>query len=300
MRRGSLPTALLLLGVRAMDYKFENINVSMSKEEWMRDLGVRDVFSGDTKHYRIAWIGDSTTRNTIHFLCDILGGKNATHPHSPDCLSPDGRVEIIGKSFGGPADPWDMRTAGALLDALTNRSLAGREGAPFDAVYFGTTLLHAMQLLPLLEFRGRKDFNLSGDVAAAVKQMRARGACPVLHTVNWICDRRFFGEKGAIAQGVRASARAAHNHFGPLCEARNRSRSDTRMCTALSFTARGSEYAAQLERAAVKALANPIDIVDAHAITREQCWAAKDGRHYTPLLPMKIALLVEALRSCLG
>jgi hypothetical protein len=68
----------------------------------------------------------------------------------------------------------------------------------------------------------------------------------------------------------------------------------------LTFDAAGSAHAASLERAALAKLPSPIRVVDAHALTRDQCWATqRDGVHYLPLLPSRLAVLTSHVADCL-
>lgn len=69
------------------------------------------------------------------------------------------------------------------------------------------------------------------------------------------------------------------------------------LCARLSLTSWGSDFAASLERAALRA-ARGVPVVDAHAITKRRCNDTKDGRHYTPRLPAMLAAFARAVAPC--
>ena len=148
----------------------------------------------------IIWIGDSTTLGQMELLCDILTDR-VDDPSSGDCEGGGVRV-VTGENFGGAQRAWRMapESATAYLDAAGGAADARR------IVYFGSTLLHAMQLLPSRAYGGWPELNVTrglGDVAAAV---RSRRACPVFHTVNWICDAAFVDRYARVVRSATSYA----------------------------------------------------------------------------------------------
>lgn len=247
----------------------------------------------------IIWIGDSTTLGQMELLCDILTDR-VDDPSSGDCEGGGVRV-VTGENFGGAQRAWRMapESATAYLDAAGGAADARR------IVYFGSTLLHAMQLLPSRAYGGWPELNVTrglGDVAAAV---RSRRACPVFHTVNWICDAAFVDRYARVVRSATSYAAFSPGgrnkrslYFESTCAATlGPERESFPLCARLSLTSWGSDFAASLERAALRA-ARGVPVVDAHAITRRACNATKDGRHYTPRLPAMLAAFARAVASC--
>ena len=199
----------------------------------------------------------------------------------------------------------------------------------WDVVYFGSTSLHMLQLLPLIKWRGWPAArDLGRELAKAADAVSTVGACPVFMTGHWLCSReflkrrdeseagdfptgdwdlvqlrRFLGdESNAWAARKAAILRiAAKNtsYYTRECSAITSDRDEIDACSKLSFDAAGSAHAAALERQALAKL--PIvRVVDAHALTRDQCWATqRDGVHYLPLLPSRLAALTAHVADCL-
>jgi len=205
----------------------KNIAVAPDVAALSSRLGLRTVLDGSRGSragpgVRIVWIGDSTTRNQISFLCDLLtrGTANASKPvfQWGTCAGSGFEITSAG-NFGGRSPPWRMRDAGRLLDKhakAQSASGASSAGVGDDddvrVVYFGSALFHTMHALPSVPYRGwpvLAGLDLAADMKAAVTQMRERGWHPVFHTISWICDRT-----SSTAQAVRRS-----NSSG-LCQAR--------------------------------------------------------------------------------
>ena len=302
MTKHTFQCAVLLLST-AVAYEYTRAELTTKFEQLQAGLSVNSLTS--RSHVRIAWIGESAMRNQLMFLCDLLAApydKNlfGAQYFFAGCKSPDGRVEIIGHAVGGTQPPWDMRTAGELYDQLANRSLVGREGAAFDATYFCSMIFHAMALGHDKGFQGRPGLDLAADVAEAATQLRARGSCPIFSTANWICDRKFTGSWASTVALARASGNATAFYEARCREQRGVAAGDVPACGGLSFTSEGADYAARLEHEGLAMLREPVALVDSHAMTRHQCWATKDGRHYTPLLPQRLAALIDGLDECFG
>ena len=90
------------------------------------------------------------------------------------------------------------------------------------------------------------------------------------------------------------------SYFARECSAITSDRDEAAACSKLSFDAAGSAHAAALEQKALSGLSTPVRVVDAHALTREQCWATqRDGVHYLPLLPSRLSALTAHVADCL-
>ena len=139
------------------------------------------------------------------------------------------------------------------------------------------------------EFLKRRDESVGGDFPSA----------------DWdlVQLRRFLGDdSNAWAARKAAILRiAAKNtsYFVKECAAITNDGDEAAACSKLSFDAAGSAHAAALEREAISKLPS-VRVVDAHALTREQCWATqRDGVHYLPLLPSRLAALTAHVVDCL-
>lgn len=286
---------LLVASSCATPYRRESLGSVTSMHDWNQKLlrPLREEIG--SRHVRIIWIGDSTTRNLIHFICDILTG-NA----SDTCNDQAGVFTIVkGAEFGGNSPPWRMDTA--VMDrfhAIHDSKNVRGSSTSVDVVYFGSTLLHAMQLLPIRSWRGDGiDTSMTRGLENVVMQIRAARMCPVFHTINWICDRQFNSDYGAVVKNATMLRSA---YFETMCAkaVHSSSATDVALCANLSLTSWGSDYGASLELAAIDAIGPPLNAIDMHAMTKHQCWAAGDGRHYSPLLPQKAALLFQAVSKC--
>ena len=199
----------------------------------------------------------------------------------------------------------------------------------WDVVYFGSTSLHMLQLLPLIKWRGWPAArDLGRELAKAVDAVSTVGACPVFMTGHWLCSREFLKRRDDSVEGDFPSAdwelerlrrflgdesnawaarKAAilfmsqknTSYFARECSAITSDRDEIDACSKLSFDAAGSAHAAALERQALSKLPG-IRVVDAHALTRDQCWATqRDGVHYLPLLPSRLSALTAHVVDCL-
>ena len=199
----------------------------------------------------------------------------------------------------------------------------------WDVVYFGSTSLHMLQLLPLIKWRGWPAArDLGRELAKAVDSIKGVGACPVFMTGHWLCSREFLKRRDESVDGDFPSAdwdllklrrflgdesngwaarKAAilrissknTSYFVKECAAITSDQDEAAACSKLSFDAAGSAHAAALERQALAKLPN-VRVVDAHALTRDQCWATqRDGVHYLPLLPSRLSALTAHVVDCL-
>ena len=189
--------------------------------------------------------------------------------------------------------------------------------------------MHMLQLLPLIKWSGWPAArDLGRELAKAVDSIQTVGACPVFMTGHSLCSREFLkrrdesvdvdfpsadwelerlrrflddvnnpwaARKAAI---LRIAAKNA-SYFVKECSAITSDRDEIDACSKLSFDAAGSAHAAALERQALAKLPN-VRVVDAHALTRDQCWATqRDGVHYLPLLPSRLSALTAHVVDCL-
>ena len=277
----------------------------------------------------IAFIGDSTHRNQLQFLCDVLGTRPkeiATGTSSTGLMCSSKGITAALKVFDGDSDPWSMRSMRSVLRNLARGSNVKR----WDVVYFGSTSLHMLQLLPLIKWRGWPAArDLGRELAKAIDAVQSVGACPVFMTGHWLCSREFLKRRDESVEGDFPSADwelerlrrflddvnnpwaarkaailriAAKNtsYYTRECSAITSDRDEIDACSKLSFDAAGSAHAAALEQKALSGLSTPVCVVDAHALTRDQCWATqRDGVHYLPLLPSRLSALTAHVVDCL-
>jgi len=284
-------------------------------------LGLQDIQA------TIAFIGDSTHRNQLQFLCDVLGTAPraiATGASSTGLACAGRGITAALRVFDGESDPWTLAKMRSVLRSLAR----GADVRSWDIVYFGSTALHMLQLLPLSKWRGWPAArDLDKELVKAVEAVRSVGACPIFMTSHWLCSQQFLRPpdgvrdfpseawspaelRGTLADEtlpwaarkaaiLRTAARNA-SYFPRECAVIARSSDEADVCARLTFDAAGSAHAASLERAALAKLPSPIRVVDAHALTRDQCWATqRDGVQYLPLLPSRLAVLTSHVADCL-
>ena len=115
--------------------------------------------------------------------------------------------------------------------------------------------------------------------------------------------RRFLGDESNAWAARKAAilfmSQKNTSYFARECSAITSDQDEATACSKLSFDAAGSAHAAALEGQALAKLPN-VRVVDAHALTREQCWATqRDGVHYLPLLPSRLSALTAHVVDCL-
>ena len=299
------------------------INRERNASWYYGPLGLSDVTA------TIAFIGDSTHRNQLQFLCDVLGTQPrdiATGTSSTGLMCSSRGITAALKVFDGDSDPWSMRSMRSVLRNLARGASVKR----WDVVYFGSTSLHMLQLLPLIKWRGWPAArDLSRELAKAVDSITSAGACPVFMTGHSLCSREFLKRRDESVEGdfpsetweldrlrrflgdesnAWAARKAAilriaaknTSYYTRECAAITSDRDEIDACSKLSFDAAGSAHAAALEQKALSGLSTPVRVVDAHALTREQCWATqRDGVHYLPLLPSRLSALTAHVVDCL-
>ena len=326
--RGSMRPLLVMLGLlgrascKTMYRNAQQINRERNASWYYGPLGLDGVEA------TIAFIGDSTHRNQLQFLCDVLGTQPrdiATGTSSTGLMCSSRGITAALKVFDGDSDPWSMRSMRSVLRNLARGASVKR----WDVVYFGSTSLHMLQLLPLIKWRGWPAArDLGRELAKAVDSVVSVGACPVFMTGHSLCSREFLRRRDESVEGDFPSetwelerlrrflddvnnpwaARKAAilfmsqkntSYYTKECASITSDRDEAAACSKLSFDAAGSAHAAALERQALAKLPN-VRVVDAHALTRDQCWATqRDGVHYLPLLPSRLSALTAHVVDCL-
>ena len=264
---------LLQLVVSSCAYTRGGLKSSYSMEYFNQSLLQQLRKEIGPRHVSIIWVGDSTTRNQMHFMCDILTGREAN-----GVCSRGGFSINKGAEFGGASPPWRMDTA--VMDNFHVKNVS--ESSTVNVVYFGSTLLHAMHLLPRIPWRG-EGIDMTRGLANVVRQIREARMCPVFHTINYVCDSAWSGELAAVVKNASVLRSA---YFETACaeavQTGSRSATEVALCANLSFTSWGSDHGASLELAATDAIDPPLDTINMHTMTKHQCWAAPDGKHYPP------------------
>ena len=91
-----------------------------------------------------------------------------------------------------------MRSMRSVLRNLARGASVKR----WDVVYFGSTSLHMLQLLPLIKWRGWPAArDLGRELAKAVDAVSTVGACPVFMTGHWLCSREFLKRRDESVEG---------------------------------------------------------------------------------------------------
>jgi len=289
----------VLRGSSAVEYRRDRLEVFRNVSWWFDHLRVIDVFKSRPST-KIAWVGDSTQRNQMQFLCDVLGSEYNTTLHGCNVIlkgaSFHSNVLIAGQEYGGKSAGWKFWQVEDQLDDYFSAI-----SPSWDLFYFASTFLHQMKRtatgVSTGTFTKRDHFNLSTMVIKhSVDAAKKRGICPVFGTVNWICDEAFTGDYHKEARSFR------HKHGSMVNWTRSEMDAETHSYHTLPLNSWGSDVAFEMELDAVSTLQHPLPVVDAYHITQHQCWATTsgDGRHYIPLLPNKIAAFGDAVAQCFG
>ena len=140
------------------------------------------------------------------------------------------------------------------------------------------------------EFLKRRDESVEGDFPSA----------------DWELERlrRFLDDVNnpwaARKAAILFMSQKNTSYYTKECASITSDRDEAAACSKLSFDAAGSAHAAALEQKALSTLTTPVRVVDAHALTRDQCWATqRDGVHYLPLLPSRLSALTAHVVDCL-
>lgn len=310
--------AMLVAPSAATVYNRSNLAITHSMQWWNETLlgPLREELArGELRRVTITWIGDSTTRNQMHFLCDVLTGD----PSDGEC-GDQAFTLVKGAEMGGASPPWDLRAANLEKHFHIAEPEKSRSASVLSVVYFGSTLLHAMHLMPHSEWRGFEiDQTLAEGLPNVVAQIRAARMCPVFHTINWVCDRAYTGKYADTVSKARRDGGAvfrqaceytvSHHNWRPRRDKNKKplpgqqppkpAPAEVDLCVHMPLTSWGSDYGAALELAAIRAIDGPpVETVNMHAITKHQCWATTEGRHYDALLPQKLTLVIHAVRAC--
>ena len=186
-RLGSMRPLLMTLGLlhthaKTMYRNAQQINRERNASWYYGPLGLDKVEAS------IAFIGDSTHRNQLQFLCDVLGTQPreiATGTSSTGLMCSSKGVTAALKVFDGDSDPWSMRSMRSVLRNLARGASVKR----WDVVYFGSTSLHMLQLLPLIKWRGWPAArDLGRELAKAIDSIQSVGACPVFMSGHSLCS----------------------------------------------------------------------------------------------------------------
>jgi hypothetical protein len=267
---------------------------------------------------RAAMFGDSTTRNQFQFLCDILLPLGDARPWKTDNHSPTPKTSKLrckGESWisGGSLEMigyFDMRHA---LPASTIPKIIKEFKADlklsenFDFIYFGSSALHYLQLMPYRDPDQDKRIvngssavsHFSDNLRGILSHVRSATNCPIFHTVNYICEESFRGKWQSVIENPEMNRKACHDATQPMAQPLL----EEQLCRAFIFSSNGSEAVATIERQVLRNEASEfaaLRIVDNFKRARHKCWATRkeDGRHYLPLLPFAVKSLLDQASTC--
>jgi len=296
-------------------------------------LNATEVLPLRPKTTTIAMLGDSTTRNQLSLLCDLLLSEASEvdrswtlkcflhvrikpEQNSSACTCrgkswiTGGNIVVAGQfNTRGPMFAADF--PGALMNLRQSLGL-GRE-EPFDVVYFGSTALHFLSLVPARPLILAPDHSLAQlhfeeNLQRLVKEARASSRCTIFHSVNYVCHQAFIGDYHEIVSAANFSesywnsCQAATRRFAKLVDPELAATA----CWQFQFTSQGSHVAAAIERKVVmpymQNTSTPMHMVDRFTHSKARCWATQpgDGRHYLPLLPFALKELLLKASKCLS
>jgi len=281
--------------VRESDFRsFLRIDAGLDASPLNNIFKAEELKDGE---FRIHMMGDSTTRNQFLGLCSILNA--GVLPVAQNCVPSPG---CTGHGWGykqlvvtGTFDAGKPTLASQMPKIITT-ALKAYNATHFDVIYFGSTALHMLQLFPAID-RGDaywpKAINFREDVSQMIKHVASFTTCPVFHTLHYVCDEHFYGER---VKAINKNYKHDNGHLQGICKKRLPRAID--VCKNYSMTSQGTTIVAQEEQQGVKLSNTSIAVVDAFSLTYKQCWASSDGIHYRKLLPLKLRLLSEHVRAC--
>ena len=267
------------------------------------DNGAFDIISPSnkvrSKEYRIHMIGDSTMRNQWSALCSLFAGSPKKLPQ-PTNMVPS--LQCIGDGWGykrliatGTFDFMNPLVASQMPGILAAATKAYNI-SHFDAITFGSTALHALQLFPYRDLGDtfwQKAIHFENDVSNVLRVVKNYTSCPIFQTIHYICDNLFVGK---WADAIKDIYSGNDSKLRSICQ--KRLPQSVEVCMEFSFTSKGSTRVAQLEQHGIKSVDSAIGIVDTYALTYTQCWATSDGVHYVKLIPLFLKALSEHVRAC--
>mmetsp|Transcript_11849 Transcript_11849/g.34224 ORF Transcript_11849/g.34224 Transcript_11849/m.34224 type:complete len:343 (+) Transcript_11849:168-1196(+) len=292
-------------------------------------LDATEVLPLRPKTTTIAMLGDSTTRNQLSLLCDlilteasevdrlrtlkcIISGGFESGDNSSACTCrgkswiTGGNIVAAGHFYKSPM--FAAAVPEALMD-LRQRLGLGRE-EPFDVVYFGSTAMHFLTLVPARPLTLAPDHSLAPlhfeeNLQRLVKEARASSRCTIFQSVNHVCHQAFRANYQKIVEAANFN-----KSYWKSCQAATRHFVDPELaaeaCWQFQFTSQGSHVAAAIERKVVmpyvQDTSTPMHIVDRFTHTKDRCWATRpgDGRHYYPLLPFALKEFLLKASKCLS
>ena len=221
-------TVSLLPTAHANVYHIGDIEEAHNKSWWANNLGVTQFSKMHST--RIVWIGDSTSRNMMMFVCDLLGG--GWDDTCMGCATQN--LTIIGRAFGGGSAGWDMRTAASTVQEIekscghlqpntTTKTETASTTKKTSVVMFSTTAFHQMHLGKSLDKWGKNPLagpgrSLAQDIQTASAALTKLGVCPILNTINWLCDERYSGNWAKTAKYVRQKCnKNSCTYFNSYC-----------------------------------------------------------------------------------
>jgi len=249
------------------------------------------------REYRIHMVGDSTMRNQWSALCSLLSERKLPEPTdlvaSPPCTGEGwGYKRLIATGTFNRLKPIVASQMPGILAAATKAYNVSH----FDAIYFGSSALHLLQLFPVREL-GDAFYPNAANFEEGISEMqqvaKSFSSCPIFQTMHYICDHLYFG---TWAKALKDNYSGDESKLQNICQ--KRFPESVGVCMNFSFTSKGSTAVAQIERRGIELAKSAVGIVDTYAMTYKQCWASSDGRHYLKLLPLFLKALSEQVYAC--
>ncbi len=254
---------------------------------------------------RVAVVGDSLLRQQTNLLCLALEQRRVPGPALLKHLSGGYRQPHTCAGLNitvafAPADCGNTEALDGVLRAV-NATSAADAPTRFDVLYYdaGLHFLHLGRTRNMGCFVPTER-NIKRMVDSLLRAARERlGAHrTVLFTAHAVCTERWDGDYAAAIALHRRDPDALkmqcmlHVHGLAHAAAEN-------ACARATFNNDGVRYVNALVVNATRAAAPDVRVIDGYALTRDACWASKegDGRHYPALLPDEVARLLEQLRD---
>ena len=250
-----------------------------------------------SEEYRIHMVGDSTMRNQWSALCSLLNVKKLFEPTdlaaSPQCVGEGwGSQRLIATGTFNRLKPILASQMPGILAAATKAYNVSK----FDVIYFGSSALHFLQLLPARDLGDSfylNAVNFESGISEMLQVVKSFTTCPIFQTMHYVCDDLYFG---TWAKAFKENYYGDENNLRNICQ--KRVPQSVEVCMNFSFTSKGSITVAQIERRGIESANTAVGVVDTYALTYKQCWASSDGRHYLKPLPIFLKALSEQIYAC--
>lgn len=178
------------------------------KQKLARMIGLRPNDSNnENKSLHILMLGDSTTRNQLLLLCDLLEDKPREFTLAQRAFSGYEQRACKGTAYGikNVSITWIGKTTQYPdLNHIINAMAADdKHNNTIHVTYYASAALHILQLLPLRDFNAERAAGIFvPSIQAALRGIREMNSCPIFMTMHYVCQERFTYQYASIANAA--------------------------------------------------------------------------------------------------